>query len=95
MNFNGWGPYSAIRYIEAAGVSQNPPTPAYVSSTSTDIIIQLFPTSDDGGTSIDTYQLWVDSVSLHPQTQSYQLLSTGMDLTRTINFAAPAGSTAA
>lgn len=68
MNFNGWGPYSAVAYIEAAGVPQKPPTPGYVSSTSTDIIIQLYPTADDGGTTISAYELWVDSVSLHPQT---------------------------
>lgn len=39
MNFNGWGPYSPIAYIEAAGVPQKPPTPGYVSSSATDIII--------------------------------------------------------
>ena len=41
MNFNGWGPLSAIAYIVAAGVPQKPPAPLYVSTDSTHAVVLL------------------------------------------------------
>lgn len=60
QNVIGWGPYSDITYVLSANVPARPPHPVFVSSTSTDIIIDLFYSEDDGGSPILGYKLLVD-----------------------------------
>jgi hypothetical protein len=84
MNFNGWGDYSPVGYIEAAGLPQKPPAPVLSSSDSTQITLTLNPTSDDQGGAISAYSLYIDTIQLTP---AYTLVTTDATLTRTITFA--------
>jgi hypothetical protein len=54
-NIIGWSDYSPIGYILAAVVPSTPPQPAIVSAQAESILIQIFPSADEGGTDIDYY----------------------------------------
>jgi len=60
-NVNGAGAWSAVTYITAATVPA-PPTasPAYLSSTDSEIVVQLATSLDDGGSPITDYELEMD-----------------------------------
>jgi hypothetical protein len=92
MNFNGWGPYSDILYVRAAGVPRKPPAPEYISSDSTHITVSIPATEDDGGADVTAYELYIDTIQVTP---AFELLSTDSSLTRVIEYAAPIGSSAA
>jgi hypothetical protein len=53
----GWSDYSESTYILAANVPSKPPTPTYVSSTSTEISLQFYEPADNGGSLITLYEL--------------------------------------
>jgi hypothetical protein len=93
MNFNGWGPFSAVAYILAAGAPVPPAAPTFLSSTETHITLSLSPTPDDGGAPVTAYELYVDS--LESALPAFALVSSAMTTTRVIEFAPPAGSTPA
>jgi hypothetical protein len=81
-----------VAYITAAGGPVKPPSPVLDSSDSEEVIIKLLPTSDDNGSPVTAYELYIDGMQATP---SYKLVSSDLTLTRTITFAPPAGSTAA
>ena len=62
MNFNGWGEYGPVGYIEAAGLPQKPPPPVLLSSDSTQATLAISPTADDAGGEISAYELYIDSI---------------------------------
>lgn len=43
-----------------AGVPNAPPKPTYISSTSTSITVQFYPTSNSNGAAINGYEIWRD-----------------------------------
>lgn len=92
QHFNGWGPLSDIAYIVAAGIPLKPPAPLYVSTTSTHATVMLLQTPDDAGADISSYDLYIDEIQTDP---SFELVSTGLTMTRTFEFAPPATATAA
>lgn len=92
LNFNGWGPYSEVAYIKAAGIPAKPGTPTYLWSSSTHIAFQLSPTLDDAGATITAYELHIDSIQATP---SFQLASSDLTMSRTIEYAPAPTSTAA
>lgn len=85
MNFNGWGEYSPVGYIEAAGLPQKPPAPVLLASDSAQVTLSINPTADDSGGEISAYELYVDTIQLTP---SFTLVSSDLTMTRTLNFVA-------
>lgn len=65
-NFNGWGPFSEVRYILAATVPDAPDAPLYKSSTLDSITFGFVPPSDNGGSIVSSYQLYYDVISSSP-----------------------------
>ena len=86
MNFNGWGPYSEVAYITAAGIPQKPGPPTYLWSSSTEIALGLSPTPDDRGAPITTYELYIDTIQAAP---AFELASSELTMTRVIEYAPP------
>lgn len=84
MNFNGWGQYGPVGYIEAAGLPQKPPPPVLLSSDSTQLTLAIIPTADDAGGAISAYELYIDSIQLNP---AFSLVSSDASMTRTLTFA--------
>ena len=56
-NCKGWGPFSDELYVKAASVPAAPPAPARYSVSSTLLVLQLFPTIDNGGSVVTDYTL--------------------------------------
>jgi hypothetical protein len=64
-NINGWGDFSEVGYLFAAGRPSQPAPPKRVSETDTTIAIQLFAPTDTGGSDILAYELWMDAGTLN------------------------------
>lgn len=64
INQVGAGEWSDLVIVKAATIPSHPPQPEYVSSTSTTITLQLFETSDNGGSKITGYKLERDAGDL-------------------------------
>ena len=58
LNINGWSDYSPISYIRAATLPERPPAPAFLTATSTSITVNLFSSSNTGGSEILYYELY-------------------------------------
>jgi len=56
----GWSEFSPITYILAADTPSTPPKPSFVSATDNSISIQLYPTADNGGSIVESYELEMD-----------------------------------
>ncbi len=56
-NVNGPGLWSLNGYVLAAQVPSRPPTPIYISSNESSVIIGLNPSEDNGGLTITRYVL--------------------------------------
>jgi hypothetical protein len=97
MNFNGWGPFSEVAYITAAGVPQRPGAPIYTSSTATHLVVEISPTLDDSGAPITAYELFLDEITAAPAIvfSSDTLASSDLTMTRSIEYAPTPGSDAA
>lgn len=59
-NVIGWTDYSPIGYILAAIKPSTPPQPTIASASADNIMIAVWPSSDNGGAPIDYYELWRD-----------------------------------
>jgi hypothetical protein len=57
----GWGEYSEASYLRLALRPSRPPAPLYGSSDSTSISIEILPSADNGGTTIDFQEVWYES----------------------------------
>jgi len=92
-NIIGWTDYSPIGYILAAVPPSQPPQPAIVTASSTLIQIQIFPSVDDGGSSITSYELLRDDGHLgaFSPIASYDGLSSTFDLSLTSDPALTVG----
>jgi len=84
QNFNGWGPYSAIGYIKAATVPGTPPAPLFVSSAATSLTLQFIPPDDNGGSTISSYKLSMDTIQATP---SFSVIYSGTALSVTLTTA--------
>ena len=60
-NINGWGAFGSIVYLVAANVPSKPPAPILSNVNDTYIILNLTAPSDNGGSSIIDYALYVDN----------------------------------
>jgi hypothetical protein len=65
-NFNGWGPWSAVAYIAAAGRPGKPAAPTLASATASEITLALSPTTDDGGAPVTDYEVHIDLIQTNP-----------------------------
>ena len=63
-NAVGWSDYSPIGYLRVADKPDAPPVPQFVEATSSTILLALQPSADDGGASIDRYEIWIDDGDL-------------------------------
>lgn len=59
-NSIGWSEYSDVTYILAAESPSRPSRPTYVSSTSTELVIEFGTSASNGGAEITTYTIQVD-----------------------------------
>ncbi len=84
VNSIGPGPWSAINFIAAATVPKAPPQPSVSSVDNTEIILSLGETTDDGGSAIIQYYLYVNEGS---DGSAYHEVDTydGSSLTHTVN----------
>lgn len=84
INSIGPGPWSPIAYIAASTVPKAPPMPIVTEVDNTKVVLSLSETTDDGGSSILSYHLYinegVDGSAYHAVT-TYD----GSSLTTTIN----------
>jgi len=60
LNSVGWSSYSPIGYIIAASVPNAPPTPQFVSATSSTIKVIVPRTLENGGSVVSSYSLFID-----------------------------------
>lgn len=81
QNFNGWGDFSDVGYIKAATTPSTPPAPLYYDSDSTMIILQFIPPTDNGGSTISGYKLWMDTIQA---VDSFSIVYTGNSLQHTL-----------
>ena len=58
LNVNGWSLYSPISYIRAASLPSRPPAPTFVTATANSFTLNLFQTTNDGGSEIQRYDLF-------------------------------------
>lgn len=73
-NVNGWGDFSHPGYLFAADVPSEPAKPSLISVTSAQMLIELYPPVDTGGSDIISFELWRDqgsSNSAFTQVTSY------------------------
>lgn len=82
QNFNGWGQYSEIAYIQAATIPGIPPAPIYVSSTATTTTLQFLEPEDLGGSPLTGFKLYANSLSLN---ENDNLIYSGTDTTVTVS----------
>ena len=84
VNSIGPGPWSTINFIAAATVPKAPPQPLVYSVDNTKVILSLGETTDDGGSAILQYYLFVNEGS---DGSAYHDVDTydGSSLTHTIN----------
>lgn len=94
-NFNGWGVFSEVAYITAAGPPVKPGPPVYLglSASDSEISVALSPTPDDRGAVVTAYTLQIDEVQLAPSFED--LPPSGLTMTRTIAVPPPATATEA
>jgi titin len=59
-NIYGWGDWSPVSTILAATIPLAPPTPLYITSSDASISISMSVSSDDGGSPIIGYELWMN-----------------------------------
>jgi hypothetical protein len=59
-NINGWSDYSDVSYISAFSIPEAPPAPIFDDANSTTITLILSPSTDDNGSRIKGYELWID-----------------------------------
>lgn len=57
-NCKGWGPFSDELYVLAAQKPNAPAAPQRIDSSSTEISLKLFPSTENGGTPVLDYELW-------------------------------------
>lgn len=60
-NSAGWSGYSSIAYITAARVPEAPAAPKFNTASSTSITLDFSESLDNGGSSIQSYELWMDT----------------------------------
>lgn len=60
-NINGWSEFSDVAYLIAADVPSKPPTPVLLSVNDTYIAIDLTAPSDNGGSVVIDYTIYIDS----------------------------------
>jgi len=60
-NLQGWSPFSEIGFITAFSIPSTPPAPQFVSATGTSVSISMQYSSDDNGSRIALYELWIDA----------------------------------
>ena len=70
---NGWSDYSPITYIKAATGPVRPPAPTFVTATENSITINLYQTTDTGGSEIQYYELYMNQGGV---STDYTLVST-------------------
>ena len=58
LNINGWSDYSPISYIKAATLPERPPAPIVKTATANSITINLFQSTNTGGSEILYYELY-------------------------------------
>ena len=66
QNFNGWGPFSDLSYYFAATKPEKPPAPVYISSSADEIRLAFLRPDFDGGSLIQGYKLFVDTIQQEP-----------------------------
>jgi hypothetical protein len=58
QNCIGWGPLSQELAVLAADVPVAPPSPTRSSTSASSITLQLYPTTDNGGSVVTDYELY-------------------------------------
>lgn len=58
---NGWSPFSDVSYISPFSIPSAPPTPIFVSATSTTVDLAFQESEDDNGVPIVNYELHIDA----------------------------------
>jgi hypothetical protein len=81
-NYNGWGLFGSISYIMAATVPGIPPAPVYVSSTSTTTTFAFLEPSNQGGSPVTGFKLYVDTLELN---NNYIMVFSGNAFTHTVS----------
>jgi hypothetical protein len=64
LNGAGWSPLSSVLFATAATVPTAPPSPTLSSATGTTITLNFEESSDNGGSTITGYELWMDTGTL-------------------------------
>lgn len=81
QNQIGWSDESEVAYILAADAPSQPPAPTLISVSATDMVLQLYPPSDDGGSVITSYTLWMNKGAGYFAHSTYD----GMTMTAAFN----------
>lgn len=64
LNGAGWSGYSPLLYATAATTPSAPSAPTLDSATGTSITLNFYESSDNGGSKITLYELWIDEGTL-------------------------------
>lgn len=59
-NAAGWGPYSPVTHLQAAGVPDKPPPPTLNVATDLGVTLNLYPSTEDGGSPITEHKIFRD-----------------------------------
>jgi hypothetical protein len=62
-NSIGWTDFSPVTYILAASVPSKPATPRIVSTSDTQITVQMYEPADNGGSIVTKFELYMDGGS--------------------------------
>ncbi len=81
VNSIGSSAFSPIGYLLAAAKPEAPPAPSLTSASNTQIVLGLTDTSDDGGSTVISYSLYMNEGT---DGSDYNLISTGTATTATI-----------
>ena len=59
-NVNGWSDFSDVSYVFAYQAPEKPSAPVYVSGTDTSVTLQFYPSRNDHGVRVTSYELYID-----------------------------------
>ncbi len=62
-NINGWGGFSFPGFMFAADVPSRPAVPTLKSVSASEIVVELYPPQDTGGSAVTEFELWRDNGS--------------------------------
>ena len=60
QNENGWSEFSDVTFIRAAEVPNTPDPPELISATATSMTLKFFKPSDNGGSPVTQYELYIN-----------------------------------